>query len=468
MKNKTSPSKSKRGLLLLLAGLFCIWSASSLTACQKEPPVIAAVQKASHEQWNQVDGALQDVSEADHQDYERWGLPSRWDNRLIGRTASIKNQGDLGTCWAFAALGGLEVAWLPEHLESFSVDHMVMNHGYQTEVTDGGNFSMALAYLAGWRGPVWEVDDPYADGATNPQAPVRAHLQEAQLLTNDRYAIKQAILQNGAVQSSMYADEGILQLSESTAYYQADECAYYYNGEVQYNHDVLLVGWDDTYSRSHFAQLPKGDGAFICQNSWGEEFGETGYFYVSYYDTAIAQNTITYSRLDPPDNYDQIYQNDELGWTGQMGYEAETAWGANLFTAQQAESLAAVSFYATGELSRYEIYVDLSPDTASFTGRQLVAEGSLRHAGYYTIDLAKAVALDAGQAFAVILCITTPEAKMPLAAEYDQGSSETGGGTSGIQVQPGQSYISSSGDSWQDAGEQLSCNVCLKAFTNLR
>ena len=127
---------------------------------------------------------------------------------------------------------------------------------------------------------------------------VRAHLQEAQLLENDRYAIKEAVLQNGSVQSSLYADEAILYADQSTMYYAADTCAYYYDGPVQYNHDVLIIGWDDTYSRDNFAITPPGDGAFICQNSWGETFGEQGFFYVSYYDTTIGQNTITYSRLD--------------------------------------------------------------------------------------------------------------------------------------------------------------------------
>ena len=35
-------------------------------------------------------------------------LPARYDAREDGRTASVKNQGDLGTCWAFASLLALE------------------------------------------------------------------------------------------------------------------------------------------------------------------------------------------------------------------------------------------------------------------------------------------------------------------------------------------------------------------------
>ena len=40
-------------------------------------------------------------------------LPARYDAREDGRTAPVKNQGDLGTCWAFASLLALESSLLP-------------------------------------------------------------------------------------------------------------------------------------------------------------------------------------------------------------------------------------------------------------------------------------------------------------------------------------------------------------------
>lgn len=144
-----------------------------------------------------------------------------------------------------------------------------------------------------------------------------------------------------------------------------------------------------------------------------------------------------------------------------MGYEGETAWGANVFTAETEERLAAVSFYATDELTSYEIYVVVDPDAAKFDNKQLVAQGNLRHAGYYTIDLEEEIQLQSEQHFAIILRITTPDVKMPLAAEYYQKDSQW----TKAEVQAGESYISSDGESWQDAGLKLRCNLCLKAFT---
>lgn len=60
----------------------------------------------------------------------------------------------------------------------------------------------------------------------------------------------------------------------------------------------MIIGWDDNYSRSNFNTPLEGDGAFICQNSWGDGFGENGIFYVSYYDTNIGTHNVAYTRVD--------------------------------------------------------------------------------------------------------------------------------------------------------------------------
>ena len=436
-----------------------------LAGCREKPEAAAKSYRAAREVWETVQGEdpARELSVSEIKKGGQWQLPSQWDNRKIGRTASIKNQGSLGTCWAFAALGGLEALWLPQNLESFSVDHLVMNQKAATAAEEGGNFTMVLAYLTGWKGPVWEADDPYADGITSTDAPVQGHLQEAQFLQDDSYAIKAAVLQNGAVQSSVHMDEALRRGDEDTEYYNAEKSAYYYDGTEGYNHDVLIIGWNDAYSRANFAKMPPGDGAFICQNSWGETFGEQGFFYVSYYDTAIAKNTLAFTRLDQPGVYDSIYQYDELGWTGLMGFEAEEAWGANVFTAQDSEALKAVSFYTVDDMTSYEIYVDLKPnpnrEVDPFSERILVAQGNQQHAGYYTIDLEKELLLQKGQSFAVIVHIVTPGSSMPLAAEYGRDDKET------VIVRPQESYISADGIVWEDSGRTLDCNVCIKAFT---
>ena len=69
----------------------------------------------------------------------------------------------------------------------------------------------------------------------------------------------------------------------SKNYLNTDQVSYYMPDSKGMNHDIVVVGWNDTYSRYNFKNTPPGDGAFIIRNSWGPDWGEDGYFYLSYY-----------------------------------------------------------------------------------------------------------------------------------------------------------------------------------------
>ena len=67
-------------------------------------------------------------------------------------------------------------------------------------------------------------------------------------------------------------------------YYNPYTYAYSYPGSAGVNHAVTLIGWDDNYSRENFnsASNVTSNGAWIARNSWGDDWGEAGYFYISY------------------------------------------------------------------------------------------------------------------------------------------------------------------------------------------
>lgn len=84
--------------------------------------------------------------------------------------------------------------------------------------------------------------------------------------------------------------------------------SYYYNGGTEGNHAVVLVGFADDYSKENFSNQPEGNGAFIIKNSWGDWFGENGYYYISYYDTSIGADLISvFEPLEQKDNYYNKY-----------------------------------------------------------------------------------------------------------------------------------------------------------------
>lgn len=409
--------------------------------------------------WNMAENKAQaaDVSES------TTIIPAKYDLRDRARVSQIRNQGTYGTCWSFAALSAIESVLLPEQEYQFSVDHMTLNNGFNLTQDEGGEYTMGMAYLASWTGPVYEKDDPYGDRKTNPDLKAVKHVQEMQVIDGKDYEkIKEAVFKYGGVQTSIY---NALKSSQSkSAYYNNKTSSYCYIGTEKPNHDVVIIGWDDSYSKDNFSVNLEGDGAFICQNSWGSEFGDGGIFYISYYDTNIGTHNVVYTRIEDSDNYDHIYQSDLCGWVGQLGYNRESIYGANVFTAESDETLEAASFYATGKDSEYELYVVKNfTDESSFSNMIQVASGKLSSAGYYTIPFDREIALDAGERYAVVLYIKTPDAVHPLAIEYAADSA-----TEDVVLDDGEGYISANGFDWEDPKNIEDCNLCIKAFTKNR
>lgn len=390
-------------------------------------------------------------------------IPVAYDGRKLDRTPQVRDQGALGTCWAFAAAGALEASLLPEEKTEFSVDHMSLNNAFGRSQEIGGEYTMAISYLLSWSGPVWESEDPYGDGKTDKSLPARRHVQEIQIIPQkDLNRIKEAVYLYGGVQTSLYSS--FTDREERSEYYNPETASYFYVGTEKMNHDVLIVGWDDNYPKENFNTLPEGNGAFLCMNSWGKDFGENGFFWVSYFDSGIGIYNIVYTGIEEPDNYDMIYQSDLCGWVGQLGYGKEDAYFCNIYTAGQDESMEAVGFYAVGKDTEYEIYlVHNFEKKEDLTFSDKLASGSFLNPGYYTVRLDSPQPLSQGERYGVIVYVRTPGEQRPIAVEY---SSEKDGVE--VDLSDGEGYISLRGSIWQSAEETQNCNVCLKVYTNRR
>jgi C1A family cysteine protease len=397
---------------------------------------------------------------------ERLGYAASFDLRTQGKLTPVRNQGSWGTCWSFATFGALESALMPGESLDFSEDNLVLNSGFDTGATAsakydyGGNLEMSTAYLARWGGPVLESQDAYGDGTTPAGLSARKHVQDISWYSprtsdtdNDR--IKYALTTYGGVYVSM-SWQGAT--SSASAYYNPTSHAYYYDGTAGTNHGVVVVGWNDDYATGNFATAPPGNGAFIVRNSWGSRWGESGCFYVSYYDTRLGRTgtVATFEGAQPSTDYGAVYQYDPLGYTAAVGYGGATAWEANKFTATEDSMLNAVAFYALSVNTAYEVYE--GPSTTSLTK---VAQGTVPQMGFHTVAVPAGTHLADATTFVVAVRLTSPGITAPVALEHPSS------GYASPTAATGQSYISANGSTWTDvAASYANTNVCLKAYAS--
>ena len=391
-------------------------------------------------------------------------LPERYSYIDKKRAVEVKDQGNYGTCWAFATLTALETSLMPEEKLDFSENNLVYNNYLGNDIQDGGDYMMAMSYLMAWKGPVLEKDDKYGNETYNKNAKVVKHVQEAQIIPEKDYnQIKEMVYKYGGVETSMYMSMSNADMS--SVYYNETEHAYCYKGNNKPNHDVVIIGWDDNYSKELFNDKSiKGDGAFICMNSWGADFGYKGTFYVSYYDDLIGKNNVCYTKVEDTDNYKSIYQSDLCGWTGTMGFQNEpTVYFSNVFKAKADDKIKSVGFYGTDTNLKYEVFVCTDyKNNASLNERSHVAaSGKLTNKGFYTIELDKEYAVKKNQKFAIIIKVTNNnnDNVFKLIPVEMQTKSMEGK----VDLTDGEGYFSSSGVNWQSA-ENQGCNICLKAY----
>ncbi|MCI6610306.1 MAG: lectin like domain-containing protein [Ezakiella sp.] len=384
--------------------------------------------------------------------------PAIYDLRNLGRLSSVKDQGPNGSCWAFATYSSAESVLLPKESLDFSEKSLRNNHGFDWTPDAGGNLSMATAYLARWSGPVLEKDDPYdVYGYTSPKNLPRAkdlkkviYFPEKKEALSTQKMIKRAIMDYGAVYSP---------ISYNDYFLNKRTFGHYDTRSSNPNHAITIVGWDDNYSRKNFLTLPPRDGAWLVKNSFGTKWGMGGFYWVSYYDKQIANEAAVFVMGDIVP-YQKIYQYDDLGFTTAIGY-GETGYFANQYgPTEDDEFLTEVGFYAPSNSSLYEVYVVDDTSSKGLGDGVRIASGSFEYAGYYKIPVQQ-TKIKSGKKFAVVVKITTPKHRYPIAIEKNikYYSSKAG-------ANDGEGFVSKDGRNFTDLNKQIKdASVCLKAFT---
>lgn len=195
-----------------------------------------------------------------------------------GYPVPVRDQGPPGRCCSFACSAAIQRNILYTLGEDFDVDPAdVIIDSIGVDKTEGARLTSESYYGTAMTGPhiiEYAIADGY-NGYTLIAAPSYYGMPEDEI---SRETIQEAIRTYGGVTADMQI---------STPQVNGWHGGYYtvYDGGESTNHIVNIIGYDDNFPAECFDGKVTTDGAWLVQNSFGEEWGNGGYFWLSYEST---------------------------------------------------------------------------------------------------------------------------------------------------------------------------------------
>lgn len=336
----------------------------------------------------------------------RGSAPSYYNSFKANRLPAVRSQAPYNSCWVFSSIGALEADLIADGDAGMDVDLSELHLGYyayhsyydekgcgagdQHDYTDpdymnaGGTQDLAITVLSNLICPAAEETIPYTWGNDYKPGPFDGRafrdvqLENAyKLSARDTDAVKAAIQEHGAVSASVYWKND---------YYSYTDNSFYCPKRNFTNHAIMLVGWDDSFSRDRFsAGTPDRDGAWLVRNSWGlDDYGREGYFWLSYADPSFLRDDV-YVFDAVSGKYDHCYSYasvpDSLGYYDFDG----PVTAVQHFMVDGGEQIYAVGFET--KTGNFNVEIEVTTED----GRTAQASKFIVYPGYYTLELSEPI-----------------------------------------------------------------------------
>ena len=385
-------------------------------------------------------------------------IPASFDLRDYGWVSSVKNQGWMGSCWTFGMCGVLESSLLKatgiytDFSENNMQNTMLRYSIYGGTGHEGAPNLQAVGYLLSWLGAFPQDADTYDElGKISPLITTdeNVHVQDVMFTPNNQVPygtqLKLAIMKYGSIDVSY---NGQSTYDDTTPYYNPNTYSQYVNdSSVEPNHEVSIVGWDDKFPANKFGITPPGDGAWIVKNSWGDNWGDKGFLYVSYYDKTLLKSidTTTYATsiiIENTEPYNKNYQYD-IFWGNFTQRNGNVSY-YNVFKAVDDDLIAAVGTYFNESNINYTVEIYINDKL------RLTQTGISPYYGYHTIRLNEYIPIKKGDVF---------KAKITSNALPYTSFSETR-----VHYTENISFVCFDGENWEDCHNSGKI-ACLKVYT---
>ena len=384
-------------------------------------------------------------------------FPEYYDLRDQGLLPPVKSQSS-GGCWAYSSMSTVEsrMLVLGQGLFDLSDNNLKYCHGFFDSRSTNGNAWMATAYFARQSGPLLEEQDPYPGGTSQPgvncpqgEAPAFC-VRDSRYPPGDMATIKQLVMDVGSVWSLIYYNSN---------YFNDVDDTYFYGGTHVVNHVFNVVGWDDNKVTAG------GTGAWICQNTYGPNWGENGYVYVSYNDTQFLIYNAYFPTFDTYNDDSRVLLYDELGNYDSYGFDSEEGYALVKYPIYENLLIDQIGTYAMayGTQLDIEIYGSFNETTGYLTDLLgTVSTQTTDHPGYYTFNLDNSFPVYAGDEIFVKVKYTTPSYDWPIPIELFIDT------YSDPYIESGLSWISSTGENgnWEAIGSDTANNfdLCINVY----